>query len=76
MEKQVPVDIVQFDACTGMQEREGGGEESYIWIFDPFGNGQPVQRLQNWGNICSWNSFWSQDEHLHSGSFIAGDLFD
>lgn len=33
MEKQVPVDIVQFHACTGMQEEGGGagsGEESYI----------------------------------------------
>ena len=25
MEKQVPVDIVQFHACTGMQEEGGGG---------------------------------------------------
>ena len=35
MEKQVPVDIVQFHASTGMQEGGGGrgagsGEESYI----------------------------------------------
>ena len=27
MEKQVPVDIVQFHACTGMQEEGGGGRE-------------------------------------------------
>ena len=51
MEKQVPVDIVQFHACTGMRGGGGGGGgdltfESLIHLER--GN---QYRLQNWGNI-------------------------